>query len=578
MLRTEFPSGAFFTAESRLFIISPQILHTLDIITRYNTDNSDPVSPGPRRGAPVEGSYFKRRRQTAMYDDQNQPMNNDSASGTPGNEPYHWNNPAAESGSYHTAGNGQRETFPTQNPGSAPEQPQDPQSRQQPPQPDAPRQADPDYGKPLYEREHKPFGATGFQNASRYQAPPSGGRPPKKDRRGVKIAAFALVCALGGGLVGGTLGSAAGNTFLRGSTSVQVSDRTVNEVKVMKVDGKNAMTNAENYAANVNSVVSINVGTETNVFGQIVEQASSGSGFVLTQDGYILTNYHVVENATTIEVTTYSGDTYDASYIGGDEDYDIAVIKVDVTGLTPVTIGDSSKVNVGDDVIAIGNPLGELTFSMSSGSVSSANRAITVDSTPFTMIQVDCAINPGNSGGPLFNTYGEVIGIVSAKYSTYANTTVEGLGFAIPINDVYAMVQDIMENGYVTDKAYLGITGSTVTQQLQMQFNLPASSGVFVYSIEPNGAAAKSGLQAGDIITKLGNSEIASMTDLMNAKKSYKAGDTAPMTVNRSGETVSFDFTFGTQPQTDPQAEESSTQNTPQNDNSYYYYYGNPFG
>lgn len=159
----------------------------------------------------------------------------------------------------------------------------------------------------------------------------------------------------------------------------------------MKVDGKTEMTNSENYAANVNSVVSINVGTQTNFFGQTVEQASSGSGFVLTQDGYILTNYHVVENANSIKVTTYSGDTYDAVYIGGDQDYDIAVIKVDVTGLSPVTIGDSDKVNVGDNVIAIGNPLGELTFSLSSGSVSSANRAITVDGTPFNMIQVDCA-------------------------------------------------------------------------------------------------------------------------------------------------------------------------------------------
>lgn len=151
----------------------------------------------------------------------------------------------------------------------------------------------------------------------------------------------------------------------------------------------------------------------------------------------------------------------------------------------------------------------------------------------------------------------------------------EGLGFAIPINDVYAMVQDIMQNGYVTDKAYLGITGGTVTQQMQMQYNLPTSSGVYVYSVEQNGAAAKSDLHAGDIIVKLGDADITSMTDLMTAKKSYKAGDTAKMTVNRSGEEVTLDFTFGTQPQ---QSQDASQSSSSSGASIPYYYYGNPFG
>ena len=518
-----------------------------------------------------------------MYDEHNNPMNNTPTPSGSESESYHWNSPASESGAYHTAGTGQRETFPTgsQNSNSgASQNPQDARTAQNAQQPHTEQHTEyvhaepvhtPEYSKPLYEREHKRF-SSGFGHGAPHGGAPKGGKGAGK------IIALALVCAIGGGLVGGTLGSAAGNTVLRPSATVQVSDRTVSEVKQMKVDGKTEMSNAENYASNVNSVVSINVGSQTNYFGQTVEQASSGSGFILTQDGYILTNYHVAEGATSIKVTTYAGDTYDAAYIGGDEDYDIAVIKVDVTGLSPVVIGDSDAVNVGDDVIAIGNPLGELTFSMSSGSVSSANRAITVDGTPFNMIQVDCAINPGNSGGPLFNTYGEVVGIVSAKYSTYANTTVEGLGFAIPINDVYAMVKDIMENGYVTDKAYLGITGGTVNQQLQMQYNLPTSSGVFVYSIEQNGAAARSGLQAGDIIIKLGDTDITSMTDLMNAKKSYKAGDTTTMVVNRSGSEVTIDFTFGAQPQEAASSTNNSTQNNQQYGDSYYYYYGNPFG
>ena len=207
-------------------------------------------------------------------------------------------------------------------------------------------------------------------------------------------------------------------------------------------------------------MVSINITatSDPNFFGQTTQTAGAGSGFILTPDGYIVTNYHVVGDADTVKVTLYNGDSYDAQYIGGDEDYDIAVIKIEATDLPNVTLGNSDSLNVGDHVLAIGNPLGELTFSMSEGIASSVNRAIDVDGTPFNMIQVTAAINPGNSGGPLFNEYGEVVGIVSAKYSSYASQSVEGLGFAIPINDVAAMIQDIMTNGYVSNKAYLGIT------------------------------------------------------------------------------------------------------------------------
>ena len=221
------------------------------------------------------------------------------------------------------------------------------------------------------------------------------------------------------------------------------------------------------YAANVNSVVSIRTSATAgyNFYGQPVETASAGSGFVLSRDGYILTNYHVVKGAETVTVTMYNGDEFSAQYIGGEEDYDIAVIKVEAENLQPVTLGDSGELNVGDHVLAIGNPLGELTFSMSGGMVSCVDRAINVDGTPFNMIQTDTSINPGNSGGPLFNQYGEVVGIVSAKYSQSSNgTTVEGLGFAIPMNDVFSMVKDIMTNGYVTNRAYLGITPQSMTE------------------------------------------------------------------------------------------------------------------
>ena len=297
--------------------------------------------------------------------------------------------------------------------------------------------------------------------APRYNYDPAQqGKPPKKSRTGLKITALILACALVGGACGFG-GALLARRVGYGKTTIHESNRTAAEVQVQKVDGKTLMDPSEVYAATVNSVVSINTSVTTNIFGQRVERASSGSGFIITADGYIATNYHVVEGASSISVTMYNGDTYQAALVGGDPDYDLAVLKVEGKDLPTVTLGDSTKVNVGDTVLAIGNPLGELTFSQSRGSVSSANRAINVDGTPFNMIQVDASINPGNSGGPLMNLYGEVIGIVSAKYSSYADTVVEGVGFAIPISDVQAIITDIMENGQVTGKPYLAVSAGT---------------------------------------------------------------------------------------------------------------------
>ena len=245
-------------------------------------------------------------------------------------------------------------------------------------------------------------------------------------RTWVKVTALVLACAVVGGAAGYGGAALAGGSTSGGKTTINESDRTATAVQIKKVDGKTKMQPAEVYASTVNSTVSINCSSQsTNIFGQTTQSASSGSGFIISQDGYIVTNYHVINGASSVKVTLYNGDTYDATVIGGDSDYDVAVLKINAAGLTPVTLGNSADVNVGDSVLAIGNPLGELTFSMSGGYVSSCNRAINVDGTPFNMIQVDCSINPGNSGGPLMNLYGEVVGIVSAKYSTYSSTTVE---------------------------------------------------------------------------------------------------------------------------------------------------------
>ena len=366
-----------------------------------------------------------------------------------------------------------------------------------------------------------------------YQSQPQGGQTPRKNRLGLKIASLALVCALLGGLVGGGTAYLVSNSSSSNTTEVNVSNRKPTEIQLKTVDGKNPMTDAELYAANVNSVVSINITatSDPNFFGQTTQTAGAGSGFILTPDGYIVTNYHVVGDADTVKVTLYNGDSYDAQYIGGDEDYDIAVIKIEATDLPNVTLGNSDSLNVGDHVLAIGNPLGELTFSMSEGIASSVNRAIDVDGTPFNMIQVTAAINPGNSGGPLFNEYGEVVGIVSAKYSSYGSSgeSVEGLGFAIPINDVISMIQDIMTNGYVSNKAYLGATIGTLTSGMAQQYRYDISQGAFVYSVEDGSPAAAAGLQLGDVITAIDGTEITSLEDLTAAKKGYAAGDTSTL-------------------------------------------------
>ena len=411
---------------------------------------------------------------------------------------------------------------------------------------------------------------------NRYQYYYSGGdqpiqdmKPSKKPRLGLKITALALICALLGGALGGGLvfwGMDRSQEEEEHSTELQVSDREITQVSHKKVDGNTLMSEAEVYQANIQSVVSINTTATAgrNFLGQPVQSASSGSGFVLTKDGYIATNYHVVKNAETVKVTMYDGKEYEARYIGGDESYDIAVIKVEGKEMDPVTLGDSSKLNVGDRVMTVGNPLGELTFSMSGGFVSSVNRAINVSGTPFNMIQTDASINPGNSGGPLFNLYGEVVGIVSAKYSSYANQAVEGLGFAIPMNDVAAMIEDIMTNGYVTDRAYLGITPQSMTEQMAAQFRYEITSGVFVCSVEPGSAAERAGLQMGDVIVKVDDQEVKTVEELNMVKKRYGAGDQATLTVYRDGKEQERKVTWDAAPAPEEQKQQEQVPVQPQ--------------
>lgn len=410
------------------------------------------------------------------------------------------------------------------------------------------------------------------EDQGRHEAPAVSKKPSFWHKTGVKITALLLACAV----VGGAAGYGGAALSKSGKTTIQQSNRTAQEVTVKKVTGQALMSPAEVYASTVNSIVSINCSAvSTNIFGQRVESASSGSGFVITQDGYIVTNHHVISGASSVTVTMYDGTEYPATVVGSDSDYDVAVLKIDATGLQPVTLGSSEDVNVGDTVLAIGNPLGELTFSMSQGIVSCCDRAINVDGTPFNMIQVDASINPGNSGGPLMNLYGEVVGIVSAKYSSYSDTTVEGLGFAIPIGDVQAIITDIMENGQITNKPSFDITAGTMTQQMAAQYQIDQTSGAFVYSVNKGGAGEKAGLKMGDVITKVDSTDITSMEDLTAAKKGHKAGDTVTVTYYRDGQTQTTELTFDAKTDdTDSTQQEQQPQQDSSFDSLYDYFFG----
>lgn len=376
---------------------------------------------------------------------------------------------------------------------------------------------------------------------------PSGSK--KKHGFGGKVVALALVCALAGGAVGGV--SAAGiisSRSVTASTTITEGERPTATVNTVKADTSTELTPQQIYASYVNSCVGINAGVTTNIWGWQTTAAVSGSGFVITEDGYIVTNYHVVENAHDIKVTFTDGTSYDATFVGGEKENDVAVLKIDATGLTPVVLGDSDNTLVGDPVYTIGNPLGELTYSMTDGMVSALNRTVTnEDGITMNMLQTNCTINSGNSGGPLFNRYGEVIGITSAKLSgsssSSSSATIEGLGFAIPLNDVKDIITQLVENGVVTGKPYLGISVSDVTEEDAQRYNLP--QGAYVDAVTTGSPAASAGLKAGDIITAVGNTQVTSGSELVSAKNQYKAGDTATLTVTRNGQTLTLSITFG---------------------------------
>ena len=308
-----------------------------------------------------------------------------------------------------------------------------------------------------------------------------------------------------------------------------------------------SITPGQIYAQACNQVVGITTEvTYTGFFGTSSVPVS-GSGFIISENGYILTNYHVIENAyeSKLDVTVmlHDGSRYTAEIVGVEDDgSDVAVLKIDAANLTPVTFGDSDALNVGDDIYVVGNPLGELEFSMTTGHVSALNRLILTDSAAesINMFQVDAAVNPGNSGGPAYNARGEAVGIVTAKYS---DTGVEGLGFAIPINEAYSIANDLITKGYVAGKASMGLRIDERYNSMYSQYyGMPI--GAYVYSVDRGSAAENAGIQAGDIITQLGAETITSYNELRSAIRQFSAGDTAQVILYRAGESLTLSVTF----------------------------------
>ena len=404
--------------------------------------------------------------------------------------------------------------------------------------------------QPEPQQPWQPYGAT-------YPPPQQPAKPEKKKGRGKRavsallVVALVLCSCLATGLTVGAIMHEE-NMALKLYINEKLS---LIEDRLDALEGKGEgtgplekpesnLTASEVYEKNIRSVVAINcTATVNGGFGQIYQTASAGSGFVLTENGYVVTNHHVIDGATKITVTFEDGTEYAAKLIGSDASSDIALVKIDATGLQPVTVGSSSQLAVGDQVVAIGNALGELSFSLTVGFVSGMDRDVNTDGSVMNMLQTDAAINSGNSGGPLFNARGEVIGINTAKYSgtTSSGASIEGISFAIPMDDVIGMLEDLRDYGYIKG-ASMGVYVSDVDAESADKYNLPM--GVYVQDIIAGSAAEKAGIKAKDIITELGGYKIENMNDLTRALRNFEGGQTATVTIWRGGTEKVLTITF----------------------------------
>ena len=387
---------------------------------------------------------------------------------------------------------------------------------------------------------------------------PQDAQPPKKKKKfnGKRVArsavALVLAAAMGfaGGFVGAKFGGSGKVVIQQVAPSSTADSASGSDSSITAASSSGSSLTTEQVADLVSpSVVVITteqvVYSQWSWYGQNQVESGAGSGVIISSDGYILTCAHVVDGASTITVTIGDKD-YTATLVGEDTTSDIAVIKIDADGLTPATVGNSDSLKVGESVMAVGNPLGELGGTVTSGIVSALNRSVSIQGSSsvntMSLIQMDASVSPGNSGGGLFNMNGELVGIVNAKSSS---SDAEGLGFAIPINDAIKVAQELLENGYVTGRPYLGITYLAVTDaQTASQLGVNAY-GVYVVEVVKGGPAEKAGLQAGDRIVSVDGTEIASKDDLGTLMQKHAAGDTLSITIAREGQMQTVNVTLG---------------------------------
>lgn len=412
------------------------------------------------------------------------------------------------------------------------------------------------------------FHRSGGTNPPKFPHAKKMGGKQRKPLSTPAIIALALVCALLGGGIGSGITMALSGAS-NGSTSVAVSDRSDSdntEVTATKVKAGEPMTSSQIYAQYGKCVVSVNVKTS--------EGEGAGTGFLISKDGYILTCNHVVSGASAISVVLTDTTSYKAKLVGSDEDLDVAVLKIQSkdhkSDFPYVVLGNSKSLTVGDGVTAIGNALGTLANTLTTGVVSALDRAISMnDGTAMSLLQTDCTVNSGNSGGPLFNQYGEVIGIVNAKYSssnayTASEASIEGIGFAIPINKVQSSLSDLTKYGYVTGKPYLGISASTVSPVTAQQY-ASMVVGAYVNNVDSGSCAEKAGLKVGDIITQVDGKKITTSAELIEAKNKHKAGDEMTLTVYRDKDSVTLKVTLDEEK---PNSKSSNSQKSNSRSNS----------
>ena len=431
-----------------------------------------------------------------------------------------------------------------------------------------------------YEMNHQPT-VDPYRNPNAYVPPVPPQEPPRKAKKekrgnGGKVWKAVLCTVLALAVVAGscTITAAVVNNrwenrldriedsvdarLAQMQAQINASASTVPDDVIIQAEPTLMMAPGTVYQKNVQSVVLVSSKVTSQMFGQTSTGVSTGSGFVLTSDGYVVTNNHVIEGATSVTVTMYDGTEYPAKVVGSDATNDVGVLKItEEVQLQAVEIGSSDALSVGDPVVAIGNPLGELTSTLTVGYVSAKERDVTTDGKTINMIQTDAAINSGNSGGPLFNLSGEVVGITTAKYSgsSSSGASIEGIGFAIPIDDVMPLVDDLMNFGYV-NSAYLGVMVSDMDAETAAYYNLPV--GAYVQEVTPGYCAEKAGLMAKDIIVAVGSYKVDNVSDLTKTLRKFKAGEATTITVYRSGAELVLDITLDEKPR------ENTVQSTPE--------------